>query len=202
MLHSAVPQFDPHQHTRRRSSSLLYTSTEAPGREIYLKMDWQERPTVLASLFSGPNTTGLVHVGLYRERCLPREVYNMCEHADMLTCLHADMLACWRADILTHWHSDMLKYLHVDMLRCRHVDMLTCWHVDMFTCWRADMLTCWHAEMFTCWHVDMLTCWHAYILTCWHVDMLTCWHAPQNMTRTECGLYTVRVSEGGHTGLC
>jgi len=158
----------PSKQTRRRSSSLRYTSTDTPGPEIFVKVDWQKWPTALASSFSGLNTTGLGHVGFYPEPCLPVTNYRIWRQREV-----------YRAIMLTFWHADMVPCWHVDMLTCWHGAMLTCWHgatltVDMLTYWHADMLTCLYADMVPCWHVDMLKCWHGAMLTCWHGAMLTC----------------------------
>jgi hypothetical protein len=44
--------------------SLRFTGMGVTAGEICSKMDWQRRLTSLAALFSGHNTTGLLHVGL------------------------------------------------------------------------------------------------------------------------------------------
>jgi hypothetical protein len=61
--------------TRRRSSSLGFTSKGAPRQEISGKIIWQKRPNPLASSFPEHNTTRLLHVGLRQDHCLPITSY-------------------------------------------------------------------------------------------------------------------------------
>ena len=52
-------------------TSLGLTGTGVPGRENYGKMDWQRRPSPLATSFTGLHTSGLLSEGLCHECCLP-----------------------------------------------------------------------------------------------------------------------------------